>query len=179
MDLLDNFDSVQLIIPRNSIEKLDYSELNGFLEKCLETPEALYKSHSILDVFIEGYDEDTRELYEIPEVVNWVNKSIYRGMPWFYFLTPYDESQGLHLIMLCYIATPEQDKEGCWKFEPDTSKINDFIKMNMQNLASFINDKLDGDEILAETLHDCIMDFYKKWLDTARENTKKHRASQV
>jgi hypothetical protein len=156
---------ISLVVDRKSIEKLDYSIIQDYMDKCSESKNTLTNSHSRLDFSVFGYDDDDRQLCEIIEVINWVNKSIYDGMPWFYFLSKSPNSQGLKILALCYIAIPQQGIDGCWHFKLELNKINECIGLNFTNMNNFIDDNI-GDESLKSEISQQILTYYQNWLDS-------------
>lgn len=72
-----------------------------------------------------GYDDDPREIPDIPEVVNWVEQSVEEGIPWFYFMKSPRESYGLLTFMCCYGTRNPKCPER-YIFEKD--RILPFIK---------------------------------------------------
>ena len=160
-----DFDFFSLVVDHESIENLDYSIIRDYMDKCSVSKDTLIKRQSQLDFSIFGYDDDERQLCEIIEVINWVNKSIYDGMPWFYFLSKSPDSQGLKIIALCYIAIPQQDNDGCWRFKLELNKINDCIGLNMTNMNNFIDDNID-DELIKTEITQQVMTYYQNWFDS-------------
>jgi len=163
-----DFDLISLVIDRESIEKLDYSIIQKYMDKCSVSKDTLIKCQSQLDFSVFGYDDDNRQLCEIIEVINWVNKSIYDGMPWFYFLSKSPNSQGLKILALCYIAIPEQENDGCWRFKLELSKINECIGLNFTNMNNFMDDNI-GDELLKSEISQQILAYYQNWLDANKK----------
>jgi hypothetical protein len=78
-------DALVLMASRAEVEAGDVAHALASLRKLLE-PESAKRLKGRLIFGIRGYDEDPRELYEIPDVRAWVN-ALEREFPyWFYFL---------------------------------------------------------------------------------------------
>lgn len=71
------------------------------LSALLATPGAAREHFEKVDIAFYGYDDDTRELFEIPEVRNFVFKLDEAFPYWFYFLSK--NALGLHAILLCFL----------------------------------------------------------------------------
>jgi len=164
-----DFDLVSLVIDTSSINTPDYSIIQKYIDKCSESKDILIKRQSQLDFTIFGYENDPRELCEIIEVVNWANKSIFEGMPWFYFLSTSPNSQGLKLLALCFMAVPEQGYDGCWKFKVDYNRMNDFVGLNITNMNNFIDDNIN-DETIKSNITEKIYNYYENWLDSIKNS---------
>jgi len=163
-----DFDFFSLVIDRESIEKLDYKIIQNYMDKCSTSKKTLINSQSQLNFSIFGYDNDDRQLCEIIEVINWVNKSIYDGMPWFYFLSKNLNSQGLKVLALCFIAVPQQCNDGCWRFKLELKKLNDYIGLNITNMNNFIDDNIN-DESLKTEISQQTLAYYQNWLDSFKK----------
>jgi hypothetical protein len=60
-----DFDSFSLVVDRESAEKLDYSIIQTYIDKCSVSKDTLIKRQSQLDFSIFGYDDDECQLCEI------------------------------------------------------------------------------------------------------------------
>jgi hypothetical protein len=93
-------DHIQLIISRAEVEA---GELQGPLSvlQQLATRDAALQFMEGVAIAIDGYNDDPRQLFEIPEVRDYVGK-LDAGFPyWLFFLTKTSES--LWMILLCFV----------------------------------------------------------------------------
>ena len=92
---------IVIVIARDEVESLDISRplrlLQGFLADAITASDHFER----MDLAFHGYDDDTRELFEIPEVRNFVFKLDEAFPYWFYFLSKND--LGLQAVMLCFL----------------------------------------------------------------------------
>lgn len=79
------------------------------LRQVLVDPEMASKFCEKVDIAFHGYDSDTRELFEIPAVRNFVYELDSEFPYWLYFLTKY--GMGLTCILLCFLP-PYLTEEG-------------------------------------------------------------------
>lgn len=94
---------VFLVTDKSDIESESYNELLMSFNRIKMSKSLISKVREKIDIFITGYDQDSRELYEIPEFKTWV-KSIFDKMEgWGYFLSKDENSHFLRLIQLCYM----------------------------------------------------------------------------
>ena len=79
------------------------------IDKCIETLRMnLDKSYNKLMITFDGYDYDSREIYEIEEIRNYVSKVFNKNNDIFYFIT--DFSQNNKILLAC-ISDFKQIKE--------------------------------------------------------------------
>lgn len=82
-------------ISRETVEEYDISSLKDWNNAILKNKEA---RDCIYLLNINGYDDDPRELYEIPEVVAFIRKAILKNPELFYFL----DEESKDWITLCF-----------------------------------------------------------------------------
>jgi hypothetical protein len=90
------FDLMILEIKKENIIKKDLTPLREFLSMLEENPKIFYKKGHIT---FGGYDDDVREIYEIPEIRNWCLKAIQKYPYLFYFIE--DKLEGQKNIIVC------------------------------------------------------------------------------
>jgi hypothetical protein len=94
-------DPIVIVVSREEIEARDTSAVINTLKSCLTSPKRALGLFEKLDVAFHGYNEDARELFEIPEVRNYVGLLDSQFPYWLFFLTK--RSLGLKCIMLCFM----------------------------------------------------------------------------
>ena len=102
-------DFLTVIISRQQIEAGDISEPLRVLRPLLD-PASAIKFCEHVDIGVAGYDHDPRELYEIPEVRDFVHELDAEFPYWLYFLTK--RGTGLGFILSCFCSpflTPEEE----------------------------------------------------------------------
>jgi len=128
VDMLNssNVDYLNLAIAREDIE-------NNNIGKYLEMLDPLYPNIPLankfcekVSLFIEGYDYDHRELWEIPEVRRFIKSLNAKFHYWFYFLDK--NTSSLMWITLALFGTGKGQKDG---YEIDNKAFNDFLHEQM------------------------------------------------
>lgn len=128
---------IQLVtIDKTDVLTESFSNIKGLVQMLAEDKEKLYASRNTWEVTFWGYDEDPREIPEIPEVVNWIKKSVEEGIPWFYFMRADRSSYGLLTFMVCCCA--DRDGACCGRYVFERDRVMEFIKKNFDNLADFV-----------------------------------------
>ena len=131
-------------IPKMDVLMEDFSNIEELIGNIASDRAQLLEARNTWEVFFRGYDDDPREIPDIPEVVNWVEQSVEEGIPWFYFMKSPRESYGLLTFMCCYGTRNPKCPER-YIFEKD--RILPFIKKNLDNLAEFAEKYNIPDEV--------------------------------
>lgn len=135
-------DILALAIPKEEIETLSMHSVNSFLAKLGKNSELLHSKRNTIEVYFPDYDDDPREMHEIPEFRDWVIRSIDLGVPWFYFLNTLEPHPSLTWLYGCgcpvtvvkrtsekhYLSTDPKDRQE-W-MEKNFSNINKFVESN-------------------------------------------------
>ena len=132
-------DYTVLQISQEAIQNCDTSEyvtlLHG-ITGSLQSFEAAFQRYVFL---ISGYDDDPRELYQIPEVVSFI-KDLNSKLPfWLYFVNTSDKKFFSWMIAcLCQAMSLDQDDETIYAdFNADT--YNDLIEYQFSNIVKLMS----------------------------------------
>lgn len=97
----DQFDPLVIVISRDEVERGDIERALSSLKCCMASADTIQDRFERLDVAFHGYDRDSREVFEIPEVRDFVHR-LDEGFPfWLFFLSK--KYLGLQAIMLCFL----------------------------------------------------------------------------
>lgn len=103
---IKSHDIVALSISKEEIISQDISGFVNLLDKLTIDDDMIKKTRGKLTFYINGYDDDSRELYQIPEVRDWVTKVVPAFKYWGYFLNMekhISEFAGLIIIQACLL----------------------------------------------------------------------------
>lgn len=128
-------DICMVAIQKEDVLMEDFTTINTLISNIASNRQQLLEMRNRWEVFFLGYDDDPREIPDIPEVVNWIKKSVEAGIPWFYFMRGEQNSSGLITFMLCCGSGHDLDHPGRYIFEKDRTLA--FIKKNLENLQEF------------------------------------------
>lgn len=125
-------------LPKNEISECVFSGIQWVLKRLTRNKEQLIKNRGTLEILIDGYNDDPREIFEIPEVRSWYRKSIEAGLPWFYFLNA-ESARGLLSSLYCYCDVEIIDEENGFAYVEFTNpkQIGDWFEKNCLNLNQF------------------------------------------
>ena len=138
-DISQQSDYTVLQIPQEAIQNCNTSEyvdlLHGITDS-LQSFEAAFQKYVFL---ISGYDDDPRELYQIPEVVSFI-KDLNSKLPfWLYFVNTSDKKFFSWMIAcLCQAMSLDQDEETIYaNFNADA--YNDLVETQFNNIVKLMS----------------------------------------
>lgn len=139
-------------VPQDDVLACNFKGLIDVIERLSRNRQSLLKSRGTLEVLIDGYDDDPREAYEIPEIRHWYNESIKVGIPWFYFIGSSLEQMGLKVLLFCYCEIKIESKNTKIAKVKITSreKVLDWLGQNFENLNKFADKEGIPEEINKE-----------------------------
>ena len=138
-DISQQSDYTVLQISQEAIQNCDTSEYVTLLHGAtgsLQSFEAAFQRYVFL---ISGYDEDSRELYQIPEVVSFI-KDLNSKLPfWLYFVNTSDKRFFSWMIAcLCQAMSLDQDEETIYAdFNADA--YNDLVEYQFSNIVKLMS----------------------------------------
>ena len=151
-DISQQSDYIVLQISQEAIQNCDTSEyvtlLHGITDS-LQSFEAAFQRYVFL---ISGYDNDQRELYQIPEVV-WFKKDLNSKLPfWLYFINTSDKKFFSWMIAcLCRAMSLDQDEETIYAdFNADA--YNELIETQFSNIVKLMSGLGMGESIQEKVL---------------------------
>lgn len=90
-----------ITVPRTDIESGDITFALDSLHRISDSQKLAKKYKESIDLSVFGYEDDPRELYEIPEVRNWMQKLDKQFPYWLYFLSKETRSLAFIPLALC------------------------------------------------------------------------------
>jgi hypothetical protein len=139
------FEPVIVTISRDQVNAQDISAVVSILNRFLENPETTRQMFERVDVSFHGYDEDSRELFEILEVRDFVCALDDKFPFWLFFLNK--KCFGLQAISLCFLPpylTPRAKQEEYPKRMDQLLQNRWFPAMNQVcEYAGFTEDQIE------------------------------------
>jgi hypothetical protein len=145
-------DYIILQISQRNILNCDSSEYVTLMQgstKSIQSFEAAFQKYVFL---VSGYDEDSRELYQIPEVVKFI-KDLNNVLPfWLYFVNTSDKKFFSWMIAcLCQAMSLDQDDETIYAdFNADA--YNELIETQFSNIVKLMTGLGMGESIQEKVL---------------------------
>lgn len=98
-------DPVILMFSRRQVETCDIAEPLQFLRRLTADRHTALEFSGRISLLVDGYNDDSRELFEIPEVRAYFKRLDQEWPYWFFFLSQADES--IKLLESCLCETIE------------------------------------------------------------------------
>lgn len=109
---LDAYGAVAIIVSREEVEALATGRVVAALMALTDTTERVRRFASSLWLRFDGYNDDPRELWDIPEVVRYF-AAVHASWPhWFHFLVKHAEMFGVVLLLLLQRDVLGQETNG-------------------------------------------------------------------
>ena len=151
-DISQQSDYTVLQISQEAIQNCDTSEyvtlLHGITDS-LQSFETAFQRNVFL---ISGYDNDQRELHQIPELVSFI-KDLNSKLPfWLYFVNTSDKRFFSWMIAcLCRAMSLDQDQETIYA-DFDADAYNELIEYQFRNIVKLMSDLVMGDSVQEKVL---------------------------
>ena len=162
-----------LDIPQMDVFTEDYSSVFSVIEDAARKENGLLELRSSWEILFSAYDDDPREIPDIPEVANWIRKSVSAGVPWLYLLRQEKEPAcSLTLFVIICCGEISEDPPGVYI---DREQFRQFVDQNFENLEAFVSRYDMPEDLVGQTANDaveCILEtfFGKRDDDGAEEN---------
>jgi hypothetical protein len=111
---IKNHEIVVLNISKKEIESQDVSGFVKLLDKLTMDEDMINKTRGKITFLIDGYNDDSRELYQISEVKEWFKKVLPTFKYWSYFLNMEDyvhKIAGLRVLQACLVDLTFVEKD--------------------------------------------------------------------
>lgn len=124
-------DYLNIIISKESVLNNDLTEPMNILRQLTSSKYVIEYFRERVDISFDGYNNTRKELYEIPEIRNYVNELDNLFPYWLYFLSK--NGNGLLVIIKCFLLPflkPEAEQEVNGKKLQDYLERRGFLAMN-------------------------------------------------
>jgi hypothetical protein len=132
-----------LVVDRQDIEKKNFSYILQALDRLETNEDLLRNSESKVDIWISGYDSDSRDLMEIEEVKEWV-REIYKKKDSWGFLLSKDEGSGFLKVLFAVHSNSKRISKK--EINYDTDLAEKFILELFGRLNRFCDEHHISDE---------------------------------
>jgi hypothetical protein len=131
-------DYLNITISKESVLNNDFTEPMNILRQLTSNKSVIEYFRERVDISFDGYNNNREELYEIPEVRNYVKELDNLFPYWLYFLSK--NGSGLFVIIKCFLLPflkPEAEQEINGKKLQDYLEKRGFLAMN--HLCELVN----------------------------------------
>ncbi|MBR2046503.1 MAG: hypothetical protein IJ958_10285 [Agathobacter sp.] len=120
-------DSLRVLrITRDEIEREDYSSIAWLIEKFTSNRDVLRDVYQKVVIVVEGYEEEKREIYQVPEYQKYFETvfSVYPQIIWMLFLSVEEENPFMAMLWAAVNDNCIKDSEdGCRDIYPNKQKV--------------------------------------------------------
>ena len=145
-------DHIVLKISQEAIQNCDTSEYVALLDDATGTVQSFESVFQKYVLLISGYDDDPRELYQIPEVVSFI-KDLTSKLPfWLYFINTADKRFFSWMIAcLCQAMSLDEDDQTIYA-DFNAEAYNDLIETQFSNIVKLMSGLGMGEPIQEKVL---------------------------
>jgi hypothetical protein len=141
-------------IPKQDIQQKNYDFLITALNRIQATKDLILHLKGRVDISFDDYEDDNRELYEIPEVKNWIKELYKLSNCWPYMMAMDEHSGFMKVLFISHISSIEKKLIGKGynvEFEPKVMwpfieemylKLNGYCQENSLSLKT--NKEISG-----------------------------------
>lgn len=101
-------DPMIVVVSREMVESNDVDSILNILKRLIESPAVAKANMDRIDIMFDGYDNTSEELFEIPNVRNYVYHLDEKFPYWLFFLSKY--MLGLQCLTYCFLPPYLTDK---------------------------------------------------------------------
>ena len=126
---------IDIVITREDIETQDTSRVLSILERFRSSKKVAKENLEKVSVSVYGYEEDSRELFEIPEIRAWFSKICEEFPYWFYFL--YKGLGSLKLVVFSivpYTVLSRDTEQSMLRVDIDMTELGPLLYRNYLGL---------------------------------------------
>lgn len=152
-----------LFAGREDIQIGNYEPLIDLIERICSNKFHLVQFRENIEIGIHDYDKDSRELYEIPEVKEWVSNIFYNVPGLSYFLVNDSNSQFLRIFLYSTVESLTMDKtkkdKKIWiEYDPKVlSKIFEILYADLNSFTVSFEISEEINEKISRNIVKCII----------------------
>jgi hypothetical protein len=149
---LDESDFGMYLVHKDDVLSCDFSGVRDCMDRLSRNKTALLRNRGTLEVLIAGYDDDPREVCEIPEIRRWYSESVKAGIPWFYFIGKNVNGMGIStLLFSCCDMEIKPNEDGMRVVRLlDIDQVDEWLTQNFENLNRFCDERDVSEEVNKE-----------------------------
>ncbi len=130
MTIPHGVDYICLEIPRVDVEKSDLTTALNVLRSTIEDKNQVQRFKGRVSLFFQGYDDDSRELYEIEDCRTFMQNLTKEFPYWFYIIDKSDNNLKLIMMLLCRYSKTAPEHVHLHPGDMEEVMLNLFSSMN-------------------------------------------------
>lgn len=145
-------------IRKDGVTACDTEPLFRWQAGLLKTREMMLSKRARVEFWFEGWNEDDRELWDIPEMRHFYKKTLTDGFPWIYWLQPDELWVGYQLLFACGCNTVSKTLGGKVHLEASgEDALTEWISASFDSLNAFT----EANGISNEINRECSDNFFR------------------
>lgn len=160
--LLSDSGRLFILAGKGNIKEMNYQPLIDLISRICSNKHHFSKFRENIEIGIHGFDNDRRELYQIPEIKNWITK-IFNNVPGLtYFLANDQYSQFFKVFVFSSVKLINIDKglkkDKIWvEFDnKDLKTVFDIIFTDLNDFTEAFNLSMEVNKEISNNLAKCI-----------------------
>jgi hypothetical protein len=150
MTIPKDIDKIVIQVPRWAVEKKNFDFMLDTLYDLIEDEDSIKRFKNSLTIGFDGYDKDSRDLWEIKEVREYIRGITLKFPHWFYFCSIEDHSLWLILLAQCRLT---KIGPGNFKYNSkDASGVKEFLFQSLNDLFKTHNLETEELEIIPKQI---------------------------
>ena len=149
LNIHDKIDPLVVTVSREEINSGNIEPALSILKQLISSPDMATTYKEKIDIAFHGYDTDSRELFEVPEVRDYVHKLDEKFPFWLYFLSK--KHLGLQALLFCFLP-PYLTEEAKTEIYPQ--KIDELLTKcwfpAMNHIVDFVGMSEKENEVMTE-----------------------------
>lgn len=137
-------------IEKEHVLNCDTTSLFLWQEQLTKTRELMLEKRGKVEFWFQGWGDDSRELYQIEEVVSYFAATLRDGFPWIYWLEPDQLWVGYSLLFACTGSPTVSQADGGFWINHDSASLKKWMQANFDNLNQFAEANSIPDDINIE-----------------------------
>jgi hypothetical protein len=151
-------------INRADIEACNVAPASAALNRLVGSADALINSNGTISLMVSGYDDDSRELFMIPEVRAYF-QALDADFPyWFHVCTRMDHTLRMLFTMMADMV-PGANKSGSTQYHIANDDLNDFLNRRMDAM-DMLHAKFGFDEAENQRIGELVLNYFASLIPT-------------
>jgi hypothetical protein len=169
-ELLKDIGLFVVAIPRVDVKRKTLQTIKFVLDRISKNNELTLGSRNKVEIIFPEYQNDPRELFQIPAVCAWFKHSIKEGIPWFYFLNTRGNCPSLTLLYGCgcKISIIKKIDTGFY-FGVSKKERKRWLEQNFHNLNMFTEERSISEDVNRLTTEQIMEKYFSKMDDAEHE----------
>ena len=129
-----------IIISKEEVESETIEKMKERIGMLMSDRSLLMSHQGEINIFFDGYNDDAREIVEIPEIKNYIDRIVKEIPYWFYFLDLKSVNGSLAVMLNCYSGCFVEKDSKSFYLNIDADKVSEFIGYQWDGL-NYITDE--------------------------------------